>query len=112
MYHHRHLHERARRLVPAMLLLAVTAGLLAVGLTSPYRVFAAGSADFELWPDRDSRPPLADIEFLPIFTDDEDAGFVNLGYNVSHAGRQWRALQFTHDKEFTLEVTAGKWLRG
>jgi hypothetical protein len=68
---------------------------------------------FEFWSSCTSLPDFADVEFLPIFTDSETPGFVDLGSLAVHRnGLKWKALQFTRDKAFDITVPAGKWLFG
>jgi hypothetical protein len=87
----------------------------------------AASADppFEIWRDkRGELPPFDQIVFLPIFRADEPVSFVDLGnLEVSRGGKQWKALQFTRDKQFDdasdcndpsicVTVPVGKYLFG
>ena len=68
---------------------------------------------YDLWPDRHSLPSFDQVVFLPIFLPPEPIFFVDLGgTTVMHMNKEWRALQFTRDKEFSLTVPSGKYLFG
>lgn len=74
---------------------------------------AAANAQYELWPSCTTLPDFAEVEFLPIFTPSEPPAFVDLGsLTVQHAGKTWKALQFTRDKSLDATVSVNKWLFG
>ena len=78
--------------------------MLATGLTP------LSAQDYDVWPCREL-PDFSEVEFLPIFLEGETPGFVDLGtLALEHEGETWKALQFTSDKQFEVEVPAGKWL--
>ena len=72
---------------------------------------AGSGKGWDIWPDR-TTVPWSQVTFLPVFTTNETPGFVDLGYNLRHAGAQWRAMQFTHTKSFALTVPVNSYLFG
>jgi hypothetical protein len=68
---------------------------------------------FDVWREKDTLPPFDQIVFLPIFLPNEEPGFVDLGgLSVTSGGVEWKALQFTRDKQFDVTVPVGKYLFG
>src|SRR6266705_3524588 len=90
-------------------LVLVIAGTLVAHLGFSPPAKAADTPGFDVWPDPDSLPPLVDTLFLPPFP---ARAFVDLGFNVKHGGKDWRALQFSRDQSFSVLVPIGKYLFG
>jgi len=98
-----------------MLLRFVVAGLIAlsIAVVVPAPVASAHDSDegYDLWADCTSLPP--DFEFLPIFLGSESPGFIDLNRPVTMSGQDYRALQYTRDKDFGVQrVRSGAWYGG
>jgi hypothetical protein len=87
--------------------MSLSAGVVS-GLVTLGGAGAAAAADSELWPSCAERPPAELRQRLPLGAE----GFVDAGFTVNHAGAEWKALQFTSDREIAAEVRVGSYLRG
>lgn len=88
-------------------LLTAFAAFLALG--------SAHAADWELWPDKTQMPPVDQLVGLPIIPTGENIAtiWVDLGdKTLEKEDKQYKALQFTRDREFTATVAVGAYLIG
>jgi hypothetical protein len=66
---------------------------------------------YELWSDCGNLPD--SIEFLPIYLASDSHGFIDLGKNETIGAKDFRALQYTRDKDFgQWLIRTGRWYGG
>ena len=92
----------------------VTVALIGLVITGRRALPVQAEPAYEFWPSCNALPPEGEQEFLPIFLPGEEEGFVDLGQlSVQHGGQNWKAMQFTRDKDFgATTVPVGKWVLG
>jgi hypothetical protein len=68
---------------------------------------------YELWNNCRQLPGPDDFEFLPQFLPSETPGYIDLNRNVNYGGSEYRALQYTRDKDFgAVRIPPGRWVGG
>lgn len=97
------------RKVFAAALIAIAMGL---ATERPYAAPRPSDGDgYELWSDCRNLPD--SIEFLPVYLPADSHGFIDLHRNETIGLKDFRALQYTRDKDFgPWMIRTGKWYGG
>jgi len=100
------------RTLYASLIATITSILLLIAAPNVAARDQYDSGDgYDWWTDCSDVPD--PLEFLPIYTGTESAGFVDLHRNIDRRGVQWRQMQYTRDKDLGLvRISAGRWYGG
>lgn len=100
-------------MVRRVLVAATIAAAIGLATARPYAAPRASedSEGYELWSDCANLPE--SINFLPIYLPSDSHGFIDLGRNETVGVQEYRALQYTRDKDFGMWlIRTGQWYGG